>query len=126
MDVNIDYNAARFWMDLVQIMGIVGLAFYTHITSKSKANREAINVLRQDLEAEDEKLEQRIVAAESRISVLDNQLHNAPDHEDMGKVYERLNQVSGDVQKLSGQLSGLINQLTMINEYLLKDKNGGK
>lgn len=112
MDIsNVDYGAARFWMDFLQVAGLVALGVYQHFTSKSKANASAIETVKDDVNS----LKDRVVAVEG-------QLKNAPTHQDLSKVYDRLNDVAEDLSGVSGQMRALSHQLSMVNQYLLNNK----
>ncbi len=109
----LDYEAAKFWMSFIQLAGLVALFIYTHLTNKSKANSSAIESVKEDFDG----LKSRVVAIESR-------LENAPTHQDISKVYDRLNDVAEELSNVSGQMRGALNQLSMVNQYLLNQKGG--
>lgn len=117
-----DYEAARFWMGFLQILGLVALFVYTHITNKSKANSSAINTVRGDMEATYDHLEERVVRCERRQDVFESRMDGAPTHHDLSKVYDRLNDVAEDLSGVSGQMRALSHQLSMVNSYLLNAK----
>ena len=117
-----DYEAARFWMGFLQILGLVALFVYTHVTNKSKANASAINTVRGDMEATYDHLEERVVRCERRQDVFESPMDGAPTHQDLSKVYDRLNDVAEDLSGCSGQMRALSHQLSMVNSYLLNAK----
>lgn len=121
---SVDYGAARFWMDFLQVAGLIGLGVYQHMTSKSKANTTAINVVREDLEGQHRQLEERVARGERRQDVFESKLDGAPTHQDLSKVYGRLNDVAEDLSGVSGQMRALSHQLSMVNNYLLNNKGG--
>lgn len=117
-----DYSAAKFWMGLLQLAGLVALGIYTHVTNKSKANASAINTVRGDMETAYDHLEERVVRCERRQDVFESKQENAPTHSDLSKVYDRLNDVAEDLSGVSGQMRALSHQLSMVNQYLLNNK----
>ncbi|MDM8181269.1 hypothetical protein [Marinobacter salarius] len=117
-----DYSAAKFWMGLLQLLGLVALGIYTHVTNKSKANASAINTVRKDLESDYDHLEERVVRCERRQDFLEGQQKGAPTHGDLSKMYDRLNDVAEDLSGARGQMSALSHQLTLVNQYLLNNK----
>lgn len=119
-----DYEAAKFWMGILQLFGLAALAVYTHITSKSKANATTINTVRQDMENSYDHVEERVSRAERRLDVFESRMENAPTHADLSKVYDRLNDVAEDLSGVSGQMRALSHQLSMVNQYLLNQKGG--
>ncbi len=119
-----DYSAAKFWMGVLQLLGLAALAVYTHVTNKSKANAGAINTVRRDMENACSHLEERISRSERRQDVFESRLEGAPTHQDLSKVYDRLNDVAEDLSGVSGQMRALSHQLSMVNQYLLNQKGG--
>lgn len=119
-----DYDAAKFWMGVLQLVALAALFVYTHITSKSKANASAINTVRQDMEGVYGHLEERVSRTERRLDVFESRIESAPTHQDLSKVYDRLNDVAEDLSGVSGQMRALSHQLSMVNQYLLNQKGG--
>ncbi len=117
-----DYAAAKFWMGVIQLVSVVALFIYTHMTNKSKANTSAINTVRTDLEHEHSQLEERVARTERRQDVFESKLNGAPTHQDLSKVYDRLNDVAEDLSGARGQMSALSHQLSLVNQYLLNNK----
>ncbi len=77
-----------------------GVAFYVHLTSRSRATNESLDALKQD--------------HAQRIARLEEQHRGAPTHEDLGKLYDELRtlsralgEVSGSVRNVQGELKGL-------------------
>lgn len=121
-----DYGAARFWMDALQVGGLLALGLYQHLTNKAKANTSAINTVRGDLERLYGRLEQRIGRSERRQDVFESQMAGAPTHQDLAKLHERLNSVAEDLSDAGGQMRALSHQLSMVNEYLLNSKGANR
>jgi len=117
-----DYKAAAFWLSALQMLGLIALFVYTHLTNKSKANESAISGLRADIHEHIDGLEARMTMCESRGAVMERRLEDAPKHSDLSRIYDRLNVVAEDLSKSSGQMRQLSTQLSMINQYLLTEK----
>lgn len=125
-----DYEGLRFGLEIIQLLGLIGLAIYTHVTGKSKVNAKAIeeiskantaanNALRRDFESSLDSLEKRVARTERRSDVLESRQNQAPNHEDLSKVYNRMNTIAESMERQNGHLSALAHQLSMVNEYLL-------
>lgn len=120
----LDYDFLRLALQVLQLVGLVALGVYTHISSKSKANAGAINALRKDTEETYKSLEDRLSRCERRSDVFETHLSGAPTHQDLSKMYDRLNDVAEDLSGVSGQMTALSHQLSMVNQYLLNNKGG--
>lgn len=110
----VDYNGLRFVLDLLQLLGLIGIGIYSWFVNRTKVNRHAI-----------EQIERAAAEHARRLDVLDNRMNHAPTHQDLGQVYDRLNGVAETMSQLNGQLSALGHQLSMVNEYLL-NRDGGR
>lgn len=106
-------DAVRLVLDIAQFMGTATAFFAAWWVRKTSANKSAIN-----------ELNQRVQTIDRDVERLSGQLNNTPTHADIGKVYDRLNEVAQTMSQLTGQLHGLSHQLGMINEYLLNQKGG--
>lgn len=127
------FEAVRLSLELLQLIGLIALAIYTHITGKSKANAKAIgeitktnidanNAIRRDFEAGLKILETRVNKTERTNEVLENKLSQAPNHADLSKMYDRMNLIAESMERQNGQLQALTHQLSMVNEYLLNNR----
>lgn len=129
----VNFEAVRLGLEVLQLIGLIVLAIYTHITGKSKANAKAIeeitkvnvdanNAIRRDFEAGLKSLESRVSKTERRNEVLESRQSQAPNHTDLSKMYDRMNTIAEGMERQNGQLSALTHQLSMISEYLLNNK----
>lgn len=66
-------------------------------------------------------LETGLNSAGSRLSKVEVKLQSVPGHEDLAKIYERVNRVAEDIKGLSGEFAGVRRTLDLLNEYLLKE-----
>jgi hypothetical protein len=109
--MEIDYSAARFWFDILYWIGLLVVAGYTYLSNKAKANKAAIDRV-------DTRLHEEI----RRIDVLEQRQAQAPTHDDIGKVYDKLNSINQTLYQMTGEFSGLRRSMELVNDYLL---NGG-
>ncbi|MCJ8285118.1 hypothetical protein [Halomonas sp.] len=121
-----DYSQGKFWLDALQLLGLVLLGIYTHITQRSKANAHAITSLGEESQQRLEDLRFRVDGIERRTDVMEQQLSHAPTHHDLAIAHKRLSRVAEQMEHMSGQLGAVNHQLTMVNEYLLNDKRGDR
>ncbi|MCP3941534.1 MAG: hypothetical protein GY710_08645 [Desulfobacteraceae bacterium] len=106
----IDYAAWRFWVDVGQyIFGII-IAFYIWFSNRAKATDKDVQGVKKDMG----KIESRVTKLEA----------GSISHDDLGKVYERMNKVSDQMSELTGTTKGIKGTVDIIQEHLLN--NGGK
>jgi len=110
--MDMTYDALRFWLEITVLISVVANTVYTFISNKQKANKTAINDMSKDINT-----------LVRRVDGQANQLNNAPTHQDLSRMYERMNSVGNKLEKMSGVIEGMATQLSLINEHLI---NGGK
>jgi flagellar biosynthesis/type III secretory pathway M-ring protein FliF/YscJ len=71
----------------------------------------------------EEDLEGKAPHYNERISYLEANAKKSPTHDDLSEIHEKINGVSKEISKLTGEFSGVHNLLQTVHEYLL---NGGK
>lgn len=92
-----------------------GLGFYVHIISKSKAANERISRL-------EEKTEETACLYGVRIARLEERMDATPSHEDLGKIYEKLNDVANSTARISGE----IRHVSDVQKLILNRMAGAK
>jgi len=128
-----DVGYMRFTLDVLQLIALVCLALYTHITQRSKVNARAIENLGNDLkqritETENANeqalgsLKQRVGHLERRMDVVEKDVERLPTHDDLAITHKRMSRVAEHMENMNGQLVAVNRQLGMISEYLLNEK----
>lgn len=87
----------------------LGAYIYTWLTSRSKANSSSIAGISQRLEEQD-----------TRIAVIEKDLQQIPGvREDVGRVFERVDDVSKTTHNIDGQMDQLNRSMTVILQHLV-------
>ena len=107
----IDYAALRFYLDVVQWVSTVGLGIFVWMKNRTQANTNEVKEVKAGMGA----LENRVIKLETAIKAV-------PSHDDLGAVYERINDVAENVAELSGKMDGVRGGLDMIHDHLLNSK----
>ncbi|BCS94602.1 hypothetical protein DSLASN_02340 [Desulfoluna limicola] len=108
-----DYSALRLWFDVGQFIGTLVVAAYVWVSNRTQANAKEVDGVK--------KIAQKL---ETRVTKLETGMAHVLSHEDLGAVYERINEVAGGVSELSGKMDAVQGSLSMIHEHLL-NKSGG-
>lgn len=69
-------------------------------------------------------VDKRIDDHAERLSRLETQSEQAPTHDDLGNLHDRINDLAKSVNTLTGEFAGVKNVLGLIHQHLLT--NGGK
>lgn len=108
-----DYSALRFWFDVGQYVITLGIGVYVWFVNRMNAKSDEVKEVKKS-----------VGKIHKRVTTLEAEMKHTLKHEDLGVVYERINDVAEEVSNLSGKMDGVKSGLDMIHEYLLK--NGGK
>lgn len=122
--MEINYVAAKFWFDIVQTLGIVCVGLYTAWSGKNKVTSKKISALGKKYDERFEKFEKehgvKCADHHQRTARLEVMTEKAPDHDDLGEIHEKINDVYGSVERLCGQLGGVSENVRLIHEHLLE------
>jgi len=99
---------SKFWLDLVQSVGMGGITLWMWA-----ANRRA---------AQKKEVDEKLVSLNNRVTVTEQKIESAPDHDDIGEIYERMDAIGGELKKLVGQFEGVNRTLQLLHEHLLSRK----
>ncbi len=90
-----------------------GVALYMHIINKNKVTNERVGAFQKDVDG-------KLDGHGERISKLEGQRADAPTHEDLSGIHEKINQVDASVNLLAGEFKGVRNLLTSLHEHMLR------
>lgn len=107
----VDYDAMRFWWDVL-ISALLGVnILYTWITNRSKANTEKIDQLEVRHNSELKEIKDKIGNMEGRLQL-------AIGSNDLKPVFERLNGMDRQLSEIGGKM----HTLDLIHEILMGRK----
>ncbi|MDF0377682.1 hypothetical protein [Methylophilus sp. YYY-1] len=110
-----DMEAVKFGFQVLQFLVTGAIGVYVYMSKKDIVTNERIGKLENDI---DQKIDQH----GERIARLEAKAEKAPTHEDIGKVYDKINQVSDCVSRLEGEFAGATRTLQLIHETLMERK----
>ena len=68
-------------------------------------------------------LEGGLQRADHRLATVEVVLKDAPGHEDLAKIYERVNRLTEEVKSLAGEFAGAKHTLSLLHQFLLHGGN---
>ena len=111
MDSVFSLGALRFVFDVVLTLALGGVALYTYLVNRTKANRVAID--RQDM---------RIQDLSHRVTSVERDVRHLPGHTEIAALHEKVNLISNHLSTMTGEFSGVRNTLDVIHRIMLEDK----
>lgn len=127
-----DYEKSSFFISFFALLANVGMWLWVRWSNRQKATVAEIKGLRDMTSAEIKGLRDMIDhgqkaqdvqcnAHHNRTTTLEVQFANAPTHEHIGAVYDRINDVKGSVDKMAGALGGVEHQLKLLISHHIKN-----
>ena len=110
-----DVEALKLGFQVLQFLITGGIGIYVYMSNKNKVTNDRIGKLEDDIDSKIDGHSERIARIEARAE-------KAPTHDDLAKVYEKVNQVSDCVSRLEGEFSGVSRVVNLIHETLMEDR----
>ncbi len=112
-----NWTAIRFYVDLIQMVAVFVVGIYLYISrssqlTKAEAEKKILTVT------------ERVQRHSERLSTIEEYVRCAPSHEDLGKLHGRIDDVTGGLKKIEGQLEGVSKVVGLIHLHLLNEKGG--
>lgn len=99
---------SKFWLDLVQSVVMAGITLWMWA-----ANRRA---------AQKKEVDEKLAGLNDRVTVAEQNIKNGPDHDDIKSIYNRMENISGELKKLVGEFEGVNHTLQLLHQHLLSRK----
>ncbi len=96
-----------FWLQVVHILATAALGIYVWASNRHRVTNQRIT----DLEAG---VDLRLDTHAERLVRLETQVKGAPTHDDLGKLYDALNETSRQVSQLVGTVSSMNDNVRLI------------
>ncbi|MEW6670213.1 MAG: hypothetical protein AB1427_00835 [Thermodesulfobacteriota bacterium] len=133
------YHYWQFWLQMVQLIGIVVIGIYTWWTNREKVNASRFESLEKDVakRVTDTALKELNDARESRcaahldrtaklelaVSLNRASIESLPDDETIDALHGRITDVAKGLSGLGGKIDAVAHTVDLIHEWILK---GGK
>ena len=111
-----DYEAWRFWIDIMQAALTAAIGVYVWLVSRTRVNAARIRKLEDDIDGRLDDHDQRLARIESAIV-------HGPKREDFGKIHARLDEVAGLVARIEGENQAMARNIDLIHQHLLERKS---
>ena len=106
----------RLAFDALQFVLWGGTSFYVYISNKNRVTNDRVTALQNDVDA-------RLEGQSVRVAHLEEAMLHAPTHNDIAKLYEKINDVSTCMNRMEGEFKATNRTLHLIHETMMA---GGK
>ncbi|MCE8004237.1 DUF2730 family protein [Billgrantia ethanolica] len=111
----IDWTAARFFFDLVQVAFMLLVSVYVWWTNKHRATSSALRAVNTRMD----KIDRHITQVENRVS-------SRPGYGEIDKLRSELAETNRGMAQVSAQLQSTTALLNRLHEYMLQEKGNGR
>lgn len=119
-----DTLTPQFWVSASTLLWNILLGFYVWSVTREQATRTEIKAVRDDLQAMKDNQALSCGNHHARTTTLEERVKNAPTHNDLGAVYDRINMVKGGVDEMSGMLKFVSTQVgLLVKHHMHEGKN---
>lgn len=105
----------KFGFQILQFLITGAIGVYVYMSNKDKVTNDRIGKLQDDIDNKIDNHGERIAGLEARSK-------EAPTHNDLSKLYEKVNHVSGCLSELQGEFKGACRTLDLIHETLMEER----
>lgn len=105
----------KFGFQVLQFLITGALGFYVYMSNKDKVTNDRIGSLETEID-------KKIDSHSERLARVEALTEKAPTHEDLARVYEKVNQVSACVNRLEGEFAGVSRVVNLIHETLMEER----
>lgn len=112
-----DYRALSFWLMAAQAVGNTIFWLVGWLSLRQKATATEIKAVSAQVQAMKDAQQENCGKHQARTTTLEAQLKSAPTHDDLGKVYDRVNVVKGAVDEMNGVLKGIGFQVGLLVKH---------
>ncbi|MHB9021317.1 MAG: DUF2730 family protein [Halothiobacillus sp.] len=96
--------------DGIQTLGMLILGYLGYVMKKEMADAKVIKTI-----------EDELIAAKQRIALIEQQQINAPTHQDLSTLHERINDLSGAVRELVGVMRAVERSVDRVETKLINE-----
>jgi Protein of unknown function (DUF2730) len=119
--MNIDYTAAKFWMDISHWVGLVGLAIWGYLRTKDNDNASAVKHVADELAKFIRSSAEANEAQNNRLTIMEETVKHLPTRREQSELREEVAALGADVNGMKKLLQRVEHQTNLIHTHLLNN-----
>lgn len=100
-----DYEATKFWFDVGQTLLMAVITIWMWASNRRSARKSEVDG--------------QLTTLSNRVTIAEQKIEHAPDDKDLERIYDRMEQVSGELKGLVGEFQSVRRTLELMHEHLL-------
>lgn len=121
-----DYTTWRFWFDVFQFVLTAAVGLYVWLSTRERVTRSRIEKMEREMRMEiktiDEKAVSKVTKLGERLTSVESAGASAPNHSDLSKIHDRINDVSASVSTIAGEMKSMRRGVDLIHQHLLAER----
>lgn len=118
-----DYEALKFYLSLLNVLGVLVVGIYTWWTNRDRATQAAIAAVREELTKRLDVVVDQVHTAVARVAEVEHDVSERLKLSDLADLYQGLNNLGREMGAMTAELKSVTRQMTIHSEFLLR--NGG-
>lgn len=118
-----DYEALKFYLSLLNVLGVLVVGIYTWWTNRDRATQAAIAAVREELSERLDIVVDRVHTAVARVAEVEHDVSERLKLSDLADLYQGMNTLGREMGAMTAELKAVSRQMAIHSEYLLR--NGG-
>ncbi|MBA2411075.1 MAG: hypothetical protein H0V62_15380 [Gammaproteobacteria bacterium] len=124
--MDIDYIAVRFWLDLLQLIGIVVIGIYAWWQGRSRATTAAIDRVETHGRQAREQQDVRLREHNDRVLRLEEQIGHLPGRNESDMLSTRIGEINARVAEVAAEAKATNHLLAVVHQHLLERVNNAR
>ena len=117
--MDLDYTAAKFWLDVAHWIVLVALAVWTYLRTKDKDNTNAIQKVAEELAEFIRASSLANQEQNNRLTIMEETVKHLPTQREQAELREEVASLTSDMKGMSAAMKRLEHQTNLIHQHLL-------
>lgn len=118
-----DYEALKFYLALLNAIGVAAVGIYTWWANRDRATQAAIGAVREEMAKRLDSVADKVHTAVARVADVEHDVQERLKLADLSDLYQGINKLGREMGELTSELKAMSRQLTQHSDVLLR--NGG-
>jgi hypothetical protein len=117
--MNIDYTAAKFWMDISHWLALIALAIWGYLRTKDNDNAKAVKLVATELAEFIHSSTEANQIQNNRLTIMEETVRHLPTRREQSDLREEVAALGSDVNGMKQLLERVEHQTNLIHDHLL-------
>lgn len=120
--MNLDYTAAKFWLDISHWVALIALGVWGYLRTKDNDNAKAVKKVADELAQFIKASSQANQEQNDRLTVMEETVRHLPTEKDQSALRSEVASLTSDVSGMKQLLERVEHQTNLIHDHLLNKR----